>query len=56
MNSRARPSSADFLFCGFAGHSCPVSVSSNSGEYFHQLATGKSPEPAGWKACATRRL
>jgi hypothetical protein len=28
------------------GHSCPVS---------QELATGKSPEPAGWKACATTK-
>jgi hypothetical protein len=28
------------LVCGFTGHSCPV---------FLKLATGKSPEPAGWK-------
>ena len=36
--------SADILVCGFMGHSCPV---------FQELATRKSPEPAGWKACAT---
>ncbi|MGA9451052.1 MAG: hypothetical protein WBW41_06870 [Verrucomicrobiia bacterium] len=34
--------SADLPVCGFGGHACPLA-----------LATGKSPEPAGWKACST---
>jgi hypothetical protein len=38
--------SADILVCGFMGHSCPV---------FQELASGKSPEPAGWKACSTTK-
>src|SRR6266487_5772572 len=41
------PCSADIPVCGFAGHSCPVFLGCE------ELATGKSPEPAGWKACAT---
>jgi len=44
------PRSADILVCGFTGHSCPVSLACE------ELATGKSPEPAGWKACATSRF
>ena len=35
---------ADILVGEFTGHSCPV----------FQRATGKSPELAGWKACATK--
>src|SRR6266498_5387967 len=36
--------SAGFPACGFTGLSSPVD---------QERATGKSPEPAGWKACAT---
>src|SRR6266571_4771906 len=38
--------SAVFRDCGFGGLSSPP---------FHR-ATGKSPEPAGWKTCATFRF
>src|SRR5437870_7175469 len=38
--------SAVFPDCGFGGLSSPP---------FHR-ATGKSPEPAGWKTCATFRF
>src|ERR1017187_1932914 len=41
------PRSADILVCEFTGHSCPVFWTAD------RLGTGKSPEPTGWKACAT---
>ena len=37
--------SADFPVCGFSGLSSPLL----------ERATGKSPEPAGWKACSITR-
>ncbi len=43
---RTRMSSADILVCGFAGLSSPAPAK--------QRATGKSPQPAGWKAHATK--
>src|SRR3989442_11939504 len=39
--------SAGFPACGFTGLSSLVC---------QERATGKSPEPAGWKACATIRV
>jgi hypothetical protein len=41
-SKRNRKLQSNFQVCGFTGHSGPV-----------VLATGKSPQPAGWKACAT---
>src|SRR5439155_8980003 len=44
------PGSADIPVCGFTGHSCPVFLECE------ELATGKQPEPGGWKACPTSRF
>jgi hypothetical protein len=47
MNQEIRRRSADIPVCGFTELSSFV---------FLELATGKSPEPAGWKVCATSRF
>ena len=47
------PRSADIPVRGFTGHSCPVSVEADVVSPSHELATGKSPEPADKNVCPT---
>ncbi len=45
--------SADIPVRGFTGHSCPVSAEADPNSPPHELATGKSPEPADKNVCPT---
>ena len=50
------PRSADIPVRGFTGHSCPVSTGLDLAAPSHQLATGKSREPADTNVCPTSRF
>jgi len=53
MDTDTLARSADIPVCEFTGHSCPVILKPSATLCPDGLATGKSPIPAGWKACAT---
>jgi len=48
--------SADIPIRGFTGHSCPVSGEADAVSPPHELATGKSPEPADKNVCPTSMI
>jgi tRNA dimethylallyltransferase len=51
-----RPRSVDIPVRGFTGHSCPVSAEADVVSPPHELATGKSPEPADRNVCPTSMI